>query len=147
MNASVKGHTVRVTPAKGIISLPAKTATVHSEKMKYEEQSYKNVLGFWVNPADWAEWTFEVEKPGTYTLDILQGCGKGSGGAAVEFAIEEQKFKTNIVETGHFQHMIRRDLGTVQLSAGKHTLTVKPQSKPGGAVMDLREVRLVPGQD
>ena len=144
MNEAVKGSKVRVTPAKGIISLHARAATVHAVKMKYEEQTYKNVLGFWVNPADWAEWTFETTAPGTYTLDILQGCGKGSGGAEVEFAIGEQKFTTKIVETGHFQHMIRRDLGTVKLPAGKHTLTVKPKTKPGGAVMDLREVRLVP---
>ena len=144
MNAAVKGNKVSVTPAKGIISLHARAATVHAEKMKYEEQTYKNVLGFWVNPADWAEWTFETTADGTYTLDILQGCGKGRGGAEVEFAVDEQKFLTKIVETGHFQHMIRRDLGTLKLPAGKHTLTVKPKTKPGGAVMDLREVRLVP---
>ena len=143
MNAA-KGSRPRVTPAKGIISLRASKATVHAEKMKYEEQTHKNVLGFWVNPADWAEWTFETTAEGTYTLDILQGCGKGSGGAEVEFAIGEKKFLPKIVETGHFQHMIRRDLGTVKLPAGKHTLTVKPKTKPGGAVMDLREVRLVP---
>ncbi len=144
MNAAVKGSRASVTPAKGIISLQARAATVHAQKMKYEEQTYKNVLGFWVNPADWAEWTFETTAEGTYTLDILQGCGKGSGGAEVEFAVGEQKFLTKIVETGHFQHMIRRDLGRVKLPAGKHTLTVKPKTKPGGAVMDLREVRLVP---
>ena len=144
MNAAAKGHKPDVTPATGIISLHARAATVHAEKMHYEELSYKNVLGFWVNPADWAEWTFDVPTAGTFTLDILQGCGKGSGGAEVEFAIGEQKFLTKIVETGHFQQMIRRDLGTVQLPAGKHTLTVKPKTKPGGAVMDLREVRLVP---
>ena len=144
MNAATKGHKPAVTPATGIISLHARTAIVHAEKMHYEELSYKNVLGFWVNPADWAEWTFDVPTAGTFTLDILQGCGKGSGGAEVEFAIGEQKFLTKIVETGHFQQMIRRDLGTVQLPAGKHTLTVKPKTKPGGAVMDLREVRLVP---
>jgi arylsulfatase A len=144
MNAAAKGNKPRVTPANGIISLHARAATVHATKMKYEEQTYKNVLGFWVNPADWAEWTFETAAEGTYTLDILQGCGKGSGGAEVEFAIGEQKLRTKIVETGHFQHMIRRDLGTVKLPAGKHTLTVKPQTKPGAAVMDLREVRLIP---
>ena len=144
MNAASKGNRPAVTPGKGIISLHARAATVHAEKMKYEEQSYKNVLGFWVKPEDWAEWTFETTAAGTYTLDILQGCGKGSGGAEVEFAIGEQKLMTKIVETGHFQHMIRRDLGSLKLPAGKHTLTVKPKTKPGGAVMDLREVRLVP---
>ncbi len=144
MNAAVKGGKANVTPAKGIISLPASKALVHAQTMRYEEQSYKNVLGFWVKVEDWAEWNFETTAEGTYTLDILQGCGKGSGGAEVEFAIGEQKFVSKIVETGHFQNMIRRDLGMVKLPAGKYTLTVKPKTKPGAAVMDLREVRLVP---
>ena len=144
MNAVVKGGKANVTPARGIISLPASKAVVHAQTMRYEEQSYKNVLGFWVKAEDWAEWNFEITAEGTYTLDILQGCGKGSGGAEVEFAIGEQKFMTKIVETGHFQNMIRRDLGTVKLPVGKYTLTVRPKTKPGAAVMDLREVRLVP---
>jgi hypothetical protein len=41
--------------------------------------------------------------------------------------------------------MILRIIGKVQLPAGKHTLAVKPQSKPGVAVMDLRRVVLRPG--
>lgn len=144
MNAATAGRKPLVTPAKGIIELPASKATVHAEKMKYEEQSYKNTLGFWVKKEDWAEWTFDVAAAGTFELDVLQGCGKGSAGAEVEFSVGGKTFTLTVQETGHFQHFIRRSLGTVELPAGKATLTVKPKTKPGAAVMDLREVRLVP---
>jgi hypothetical protein len=40
--------------------------------------------------------------------------------------------------------MILRTIGTVELPAGRSTLAVKPQSKPGPAVMDLRRVVLRP---
>jgi arylsulfatase A-like enzyme len=146
MNAAVKGQKTNVTPAEGIISLTGKTARIHATKMRYEPQSYKNTLGFWVNREDWAEWSFDVPAGGRYELDFLQGCGKGSGGAEVEFKVGAQTFTTKIIETGHFQHFIRRNLGAVELPAGKGNLSVKPLTKPGAAVMDLREVRLVPAR-
>jgi arylsulfatase A len=142
MNSATKGAKPNVTPATGIISLHARTATIHGEKLRYEPQPFKNTLGFWVNKDDWAEWTFEVPKAGRYELDILQG--SGSGGAEVDFAVADKTFTIKVIETGHFQHFIRRSLGTLNLPVGKTTLTVKPKTKPGVAVMDLREVRLVP---
>ena len=105
----------------------------------------KNTLGYWVKAEDWAGWDFTVLKPGTFTLEILQGCGKGSGGAAVEFAIGEQVVKMIVEDTGHFQNFVLRDIGTVKLDKpGKYTLTVRPKTKPGAAVMDLRQVTLKP---
>jgi arylsulfatase A len=144
IGAATKGRKPLVTPSKGIISIPAKTATVHGTKLRYEPEPYKNTLGFWVNKDDWAEWNVDVPTPGTYEVDILQGCGNGSGGAEVQFAVGDQKFTVKVIETGHFQHFIRRSLGEVTLPIGKVNVTVKPLAKPGAAVMDLREVRLVP---
>jgi arylsulfatase A len=144
MNAAVAGRKPNVTPAEGSILLPASTATVHAEKMRYEPQTYKNVLGFWVNKDDWAEWTFDVPTAGKYELEIQQGCGKGSGGAEVEFAVAGQAFTHKVIDTGNFQYFLHQTLGQVTLPAGKATLTVKPKTKPGAAVMDLREVRLIP---
>jgi hypothetical protein len=40
--------------------------------------------------------------------------------------------------------MILRVIGQVELKAGKHVLSVKPRTKPGAAVMDLRRVVLRP---
>ena len=82
--------------------------------------------------------------PGKFEVQILQGCGKGSGGAAVDFVFEDQTLPVQVQETGHFQNFIPRNIGTVSLAAGEHTLAVRPRSKPGGAVMDLRQVILLP---
>ena len=38
----------------------------------------------------------------------------------------------------------RGPIGAVTLAAGSHTLAVKPRTKPGAAVMDLRQVTLLP---
>jgi hypothetical protein len=52
---------------------------------------------------------------------------------------------TDVIKTRGFQDFVKRSIGTITLGeVGAYTLTVKPLSKPGAAVMDLRRVRLVP---
>jgi hypothetical protein len=86
-----------------------------------------------------------VKKPGKFELSILQGCGKGSGGSEVEFTVEGQTLTTRVDDTGHFQNFKERKLGIVQIDKpGRAELTVKVKTKPGLAVMDLRQVTLTP---
>jgi hypothetical protein len=144
MNAAIKGRTPSVTPATGDIRLHAKDARIHGETMHYEPQSNKNVIGFWTNPADWVDWEFDVARAGLYEIEVQQGCGKGSGGAEVAVEVGRQSFKFTVQDTAHFQQMILRTIGQVKLSEGKQSLAVKPQTKPGAAVMDLRRVILRP---
>ena len=122
----------------------AKDARLHSTKMRYEPQSNKNVLGFWTDPMDWADWEFEVVDAGDYEVEIQQGCGNGSGGASVKVEVANQSLEFQVIETGHFQMMIQRTIGSVKLPKGKSVIAVKPQTKKGAAVMDLRRIVLRP---
>lgn len=147
MSIAVAKRKPSVTSATGDIRLHAKDARVHAQAMRYEPEPNKNVLGYWTNIGDWADWDFKVDNAGTFEVEVQQGCGQGSGGAEVAVEIAEQSLIFTVEDTGHFQHMIQRIIGRVELSAGKHTLAVKPQSKPGAAVMDLRRVVLRPVED
>ncbi len=133
--------------ADGSILLHSRAADIYGAMLRYEPEPHKNTLGYWTKKEDWGSWDFTVEKPGAFTLEVLQGCGKGSGGAEVEFAIGEQKLTMTVQDTGHFQNFIPRELGKVKVEkAGVYTLTVKPKTKPGVAVMDLRQVTLKPAK-
>jgi hypothetical protein len=135
---------VEPTP-EGPIMLHARDAIVHGQMVRYEPEPHKNTIGYWSNPADWVRWEFNVTKPGTYGVEILQGCGKGSGGSTVDFSVGEQKLTVTVQDTGHFQNFVPRDIGKVKFEkAGTYTLSVKPTKKPGAAVMDLRQVTLTP---
>jgi hypothetical protein len=146
MNAAIQGRRPEVTPAKGDIRLFAKDARIHAQTMRYEPEPYKNVLGYWTNVNDWAEWTVDVPAAGVYEVEVQQGCGDGSGGAEVAVEVAGTTLRFTVQETGHFQQMIQRTIGTVKLTTGRTTLAVKPQSKPGPAVMDLRRVVLRPAR-
>jgi hypothetical protein len=127
----------------GMIALHARTAEVHGVMLRYEPLPHKNTLGYWVGVDDWASWEFEVSHPGVFAVEVLQGCGTGSGGSEVTIAVDDQSLHMTVEETGGFQNFVSRTIGTLRLGKpGRYTLSVKPQSKPGVAVMDLREVVL-----
>lgn len=129
----------------GTILLHARRADIDGTQLRFEPLPHKNTLGFWTRVEDRASWDLEVSKPGAFAVEILHGCGQGSGGSEVEFAVGDRVLKMIVRETGGFQNFVERNIGTIQLSKpGRYTLTVKPVSKPGVAVMDLRQVVLRP---
>ena len=130
------------TGPNALIFLEAKDAQVQAKKLKYEDPPQKDTLGFWVDPADTASWTFPVAQPGKYRVSVLQGCGKGSGGSTVALEVGAARAEFTVVETGHFQRFVPREVGVLELTAGANTLTVRPVKKKGAAVMDLRRVTL-----
>jgi arylsulfatase A-like enzyme len=129
----------------GTIALPGRTAEVHGTQLRYEPLPHKDTLGFWTRADDWASWEFTVTKPGTFTVEVLQGCGKGQGGSEVEAAVGDQVLKFAVEDTGHFQNFKAREVGTVRIDkAGRHTLALKATKKAAAAVMDVRSVTLRP---
>jgi arylsulfatase A len=133
----------KVAPGAGAVILHAKNAKVHGMKLRYEDPPHKDTLGFWVQKGDWAEWTFDIPSAGKFEVEVLQACGKGSGGSEVEFAVKGQALTMKVAETGHFQRFVPRTIGTMTFDApGSMTLTVRAKTKPGAAVMDLRRIVL-----
>jgi hypothetical protein len=131
--------------AGGVITLAAKDAVTHGERLRYEPEPHKNTLGYWTRPEDWCQWRFAVPRGGRYELWILQGCGKGQGGSEVAVKVGDQQIVFTVEDTGHFQNFKHRNLGTIILEKpGNHTLEIRPRNKKAAAVMDVRQVRLIP---
>ncbi len=137
-------HQAKAPALSGIITLPASNAVVHGKKLLYETPTNKNCLGYWTIVEDWAEWSFDVPRAGSFEVEIWQGCGKGQGGSEVAVEVGGRRLDFVVEDTGHFQQFIPRRIGRVELPAGRHGLALKPQSKKGVAVMDVRRVRLLP---
>ena len=61
--------------------------------------------------------------------------------------VGEQQVKFTVEDTGHFQNFKRRTIGTLTVTRpGPHTLRIQPVRKAKVAVMDVREVRLIPAK-
>jgi arylsulfatase A-like enzyme len=131
--------------ADGSITLPASTAEVHGVMLRFEPAPHKNTLGYWVRPDDWASWEFDVKTPGEFVVEGLIGCGNGSGGSVVEVRVGDQTLRLTVPVTGGFQNFVKQPLGRVKIAKeGRRRLEVHAVSKPGPAVMDVREIKLIP---
>lgn len=134
--------------ADGSILLHARTAEIHGTTLRYEPAPHKVTLGFWTKVEDWASWEFTVTKGGSFTIEVLQGCGKGNGGSEVEVVIGDQIVKFTVEDTGGFQNFKPREIGTVKFDKpGQYTVELRPKKKAGAAVMDVRSITLRPVKD
>ena len=131
------------------IMLHAYQASTFGEKLRFEPQWYKNTVGYWTVASDYATWKLQVTEPGTYSVALLQGCGKGQGGsdAVITLAKDsdvkaELPFKT--VETGHFQNFRWNHLGHVELNeTGSYLLRLDAKRIAANALFDVRMIHLV----
>ena len=131
--------------ADGKVVLLAKDATTWSETMRYEPKPEKNCLGFWTSPEDFAEWEFQVSKPGKYKAVVSYGCGGGNHGSEVEVKVGDQSAKFTVEDTGGFQKWKEVEAGIIEIKTeGSHRLVVDPVNKTKSAVLDVQKVTLVP---
>lgn len=135
----------RIGPGRdGVLTLNACDAVVHGEKLQFEPQTHKNTVGYWVNPADWVEWKLDLPAPSEYRVHVLQGCG-GHAGSEMIVSVGNRGLTFVVEETGHFQNFRWREIGTLGLEAGSsQSLELRCRKLAKGAVMDVRQIRLVP---
>lgn len=129
----------------GVLTLSAHDAEIHGgDKLQFEPLTHKNTVGYWVNPSEYAEWSYELDQPGEFEVEILQGCG-GHAGSNVELGFPEGAVPFIVEETGHFQNFVWRKIGKIALQEpGVQVMSLKCKKLAKGAVMDMRQVRLVP---
>lgn len=129
----------------GSFVLPAHHAVVHGKLLRYEPQPHKNTVGYWANEKDWCEWRLNATEPGDFHVHILQGCGKGHGGSRARISAGESSVTFEVEDTGHFQNFKDRNVGIIRLKkSGRQQIKVSALHKAKGAVMDVRQIRLVP---
>ena len=128
---------------KGGILLRARDAAVHGQNAKYEHGGGKDNIGFWNRVDDWVSWDFDVTKPGTFEVEIVFACARGSGGSEYVVAVGKQQLRGKVKETGSWARFTAAKLGKMTLAKpGRYTLSVKPTRKARTAVMNLQAVIL-----
>ena len=126
--------------ADGSIRLPASEADLHGG-LQYETGGGKDNIGFWLNPQDTATWTFQVNRPGKFTVSAeIAALAAGK----FEIISGDQKIAGAAIATKDYVKFARTELaGSLDLAAGPVTLTVKPVAE-AWQPMNLRSLSLVP---
>ena len=124
----------------GSVVLHASNAETHGAELKYESDGGKDNLGYWISPADWAEWAFDVTYPGRFTV-TAEIAAQGSGSFLVHCG--ESFVRGTAPNTGSYTKFTTVDLGILQIGPGRNSLTVRPVT-PGWQPMNLKAIHLTP---
>jgi len=122
----------------GSIDLLAADATINGGTARLQGDN----IGYWLDPKGTLSWTFDAVR-GEVEVELEYSCEKGSEGSTFAVEVGGQTLTGKVESTGSWSTFKRVKLGKVALVVpGKMDLVVKPLSKPGLAVMNLKAIRL-----
>ena len=125
----------------GSVVLPASEARLHGKEIKYETGHQRDNLGFWTNPADWADWSFEVTRPGKFEVTVEASSLEN---AALKVSVGSSTCTGEVPATKDYGKFKVAKLGLLEIAApGKVTLSVHPV-KDGWHPLNLKAIRLKP---
>ena len=128
----------------GIVSLHARTADIHGSMLRFQSPPHLDSLSFWGRQQDWVSYEFELTEPGKFDLELLYHCRKEDAGSELEITVGGQRV-THIVRESREKEFSHHNIASLELpKEGRYSLALKPLSKAGKVVMDLRRVRLLP---
>jgi len=125
----------------GSVALPAEEARLHGSEIKFEAGDQRDCLGFWTNPADWADWSFQVTRPGKFDVTAEVAALEG---ASLKVSVGDSTSTGAAAATGDYGKFKVARLGVLEIaSPGKVTLAVRPVAD-GWHPLNLKAIRLKP---
>ena len=99
----------------------------------------------WFAEKDRVEWKVKVPKNGDYDVFLEWSVSDKEAGKPFIFEAGDKNVYGTIGKSGSWETFKTVKIGRVTLSRGTHTMTFKADPKSeAGALLDLREVKLVP---
>ena len=131
---------VPIRASAGVFQLAAVDARTHGD-MHYEPGAVLDDLGWWSNPADWAEWSVQTAKPGKFHVTALVAA-MGTGIFTV--AVGNQSVTGTVPNTGSYFTYQSVDLGMLAITqTGRVSVSLRPVAD-GWHAMNLKSLTLTP---
>jgi alpha-L-fucosidase len=123
----------------GSITLPAFEARLHGKTLRYEQGGPLDDIGYWTDPADWAEWEFKARTPGKFEVTALIAA-PASG--SFDLSIGGSTLRCASPVTASYFDFKPVTLGVIEIpAASTSTLAVRPVSD-AWQPMNLKSIKL-----
>ncbi|GEO03381.1 hypothetical protein AAE02nite_10450 [Adhaeribacter aerolatus] len=133
-----------VVPEKdGTLRLLAEKGRGLGPKIKYmpEWKAYG-----WFTADDQVEWEVQVKK-GSYDVYLEWSVSDQEAGKPFVFKVGDQTLTGTVEPSGSWEDFKTVKIGHLKLRSGRQKMVFKPNSKfDTGAILDLREIKLVPAK-
>lgn len=140
----VLATTAAIKPASdGAITLKAADAELIGQRIKLESKNGLPNIGYWIDAQDQVQWTVSIAKAGTYEVEAAYACAPDSGGSECVLTLGNAELTATVEPTGGWDDFQTVTVGQITVGQpGTYTATLKAQSKPGLAVVNLRSLAL-----
>jgi hypothetical protein len=99
----------------------------------------KDFLGGWTDERVGLAWDWPAAPAGEYDVAILVAAPGGEAGSSYRVAIGAQRLEGRVPATGGWESFAARAVGVASIpQAGALAVELRAESKPAGAVMNLR---------
>lgn len=99
----------------------------------------------WFKENDIVEWDIKVDKKGLYDVYLEWSVSDAEAGKPFILETKGEKLNGKIEKTGSWFTFRKEKIGQIRLKSGRQKITFRPDpNAEKGALMDLREVQLVP---
>ncbi|RUL87148.1 hypothetical protein [Tautonia sociabilis] len=130
----------------GILELPARRAVLLGDRLRVAGDP--EFVADWTEPTDRVRWDFSLDAPGRFVVLVEYAAPIGRGGAAFRVIAADQVREATVHATGSDSRFLPQPMkGAIDLPGGRSRLEVRALDAPGGFVMNLRRVRLVPAEE
>lgn len=126
----------------GSLVLPATAAAIYGGDIAFEPE-FQNV-GMWHGEADFAVWNFELRGDCQYDVLLEYACHDASAGNPFEIDAQGVKIEGTVAGTGGWDRYRKVRVGSLSLRKGNGRLIFRPAGPIQGALVDLRQLTLVP---
>lgn len=128
----------------GVIRLAAQTAEIYGATLIYEPE-FGN-LGYWHSENDRAVWSFDVAKPGVYTVSLEWACDDSSAGDSLQLRLGSQAIRHVVGGTGAGTWANYKTIfaGEITLPSGQNRIDARAAGPIRSALIDLRAIVLTP---
>jgi len=128
--------------SNGSLRLSAETGKAIGPEIEYMPEW--KAFG-WFTSKDRIEWNVLVKESGEYDVILEWSVSDAEAGKPFVLMAGENELKNKVAKTGSWETYKRTKIGRIHLSVGKQLMVFKPDSEfTEGALLDLREVKLVP---
>jgi putative membrane-bound dehydrogenase-like protein len=127
-------------PARGRVALLATNAEIFGDAICFETP-FRNI-GYWHGAKDHVVWTIELERPGQFGVWLDWACDDSIAGNPFTLSAGNEELHGTVPGTGGWDRYQQRRIGQITLPAGTWRVSLYPEGRLNGALMDLRGVYL-----
>ena len=128
----------------GALILSAESAYLHNNEgtrdVRVQGEGEDANLGYWTDAEAWVEWSFKIDKPGTY--EVFAELAIEEEKTRFRLILPDQKKNVELASTGGYGDYTNKSLGKFRFEKpGEYTLQIRPDTNAWQPI-NLRQIEL-----